>query len=57
MPDHVHLVIRKHRDLAERMIESLQYHTRDTLIAAGLRDADHPVWTRGGWKVFLDTPR
>lgn len=56
MPDHVHLVIRKHRDLAETMIERIQTLSRERLIAAGLRDKTHPVWTRGGWKVFLDHP-
>ncbi|MEX0775391.1 MAG: hypothetical protein WD042_06705 [Phycisphaeraceae bacterium] len=56
MPDHVHLIIRKHRDLAETMIDNLQEQTRLRLIDAGLRTADHPTWTHGGWKVFLDTP-
>jgi REP element-mobilizing transposase RayT len=56
MPDHVHLVIRKHRMLAEEMIENIQSLSRKRLIAEGLRDATHPVWTRGGWKVFLDHP-
>lgn len=56
MPDHVHLVIRKHRDPVELMIERLQSSTRLRLCACGLRPPDHPVWTRGGWKVFLDHP-
>jgi len=28
MPDHVHLILRKHRDKAERMIENLQQSGR-----------------------------
>jgi REP element-mobilizing transposase RayT len=56
MPDHVHLVIRKHRDLADSMIEKIQSLSRKRLIDMGLRNAEHPVWTRGGWKVFLDHP-
>jgi REP element-mobilizing transposase RayT len=56
MPDHVHLVIRKHRDLAEEMIEKTQALSRERLVERGLRDIGHPVWTRGGWKVFLDHP-
>jgi REP element-mobilizing transposase RayT len=56
MPDHVHLVIRKHRDLAETMIEKLQSLSRERLVRAGLRQERHPTWTRGGWKVFLDHP-
>lgn len=56
MPDHVHLVIRKHRDQAEVMIDNLQTSTRDAAIRMALRPADHPVWSRGGYKVFLDGP-
>jgi REP element-mobilizing transposase RayT len=56
MPDHVHLVIRKHRDPAEVMINRIQALTRERLISQGLREGPHPVWTRGGWKVFLDHP-
>lgn len=56
MPDHIHLLIHKHRDLAEDMIEKIQALSRERLIEVGLRTSDHPVWTRGGWKVFLDHP-
>jgi len=56
MPDHVHLIIRKHRHSAEEMIENLQALSRERLISEGLRDSDHPVWTAGGWKRFLDRP-
>lgn len=55
MPDHVHLVIRKHRHRAEEMIERLQEASRWRLIADGLVPATHPVWTLGGWKRFLDS--
>ncbi len=57
MPDHLHLIIRKHRDHAETMIDNLQSQTRRAIIASGLRPSEHPVWTRGGWKVFLDSPQ
>lgn len=56
MPDHVHLVIRKHKDHAETMIEQLQESTQEQVIESGLRLNGHPVWARGGYKVFLDTP-
>lgn len=56
MPGHVHLVIRKHRDIAEEMIEHFQTESRLRLSAEGLRKPDHPTWTKGGWKVFLDHP-
>jgi REP element-mobilizing transposase RayT len=56
MPDHVHIVIRKHRDRCEAMIDNLRSASRARLIAAGRRQARHPVWGDGpGWKVFLNT--
>ncbi|HXG11980.1 MAG TPA: transposase [Gemmataceae bacterium] len=57
MPDHVHILIRKHKHPAEDMIDVLKEVSRSRLIAAGYRPTDHPVWTGGGgWKVFLDHP-
>jgi REP element-mobilizing transposase RayT len=57
MPDHVHLVVRKHKDLAEDMAATLMSASRSLLIETGLRDLDHPTWLAGaGWKVFLDDP-
>jgi REP element-mobilizing transposase RayT len=57
MPDHVHILIRKHKHLAEEMMERLKAASRERLVAMGLRETDHPVWTGGGgWKVFLDHP-
>lgn len=55
MPDHVHLLIRRHRDKAEEMIEHLQRASKLFLIDVGLRPCDHPVWGGKGWKVFLNT--
>src|SRR5882724_1942840 len=43
MPDHVHLLIRKHRDLAEQMIEKIQALSRKRLVEVGLRDECHPT--------------
>lgn len=56
MPDHVHLLIRKHKHPAELMIDQIQSLSRKRLVDAGLRSTDHPTWTRGGWKVYLDHP-
>ncbi len=56
MPDHVHILIRKHRDKAEEMIAKLQGTSRAQLRESGLRRFDHPVWGGPGWKVFLDHP-
>ena len=55
MPDHVHLLIRRHRDKAEVMLEALQVSTRECLISKGSRNASHPVWGGPGWKRFLNT--
>jgi REP-associated tyrosine transposase len=57
MPDHIHLVIRKHRDQAEKMIERFQDATRELvrLKSSARFPTDHPVWGGPGWKVFLDT--
>jgi len=57
MPEHIHLLIRKHRDSAEEMIEQFQEASRKQVLAATMRCEDHPVWGGPGWKVFLDTQR
>jgi REP element-mobilizing transposase RayT len=58
MPDHVHIVIRKHKHCAEQMIAALQESSRLRLCKLGHRAANHPVWVGGnGWKIFLDHPQ
>ena len=57
MRDHVHLLIRKHRHLAEVMIENFQNESRAQLVAAGRRTISHPTWTKGGGKFFCYHPR
>jgi REP element-mobilizing transposase RayT len=56
MPDHIHLVTRKHRDSAEDMIEHFQSESCMYLHSLKAVPMSHPVWTNGGWKVFLDAP-
>src|SRR5437016_1419391 len=57
MPDHVHILIRKHKHQAEEMMETLKEASRIRLCATGHRTAIHPTWTDGiGWKVFLEHP-
>jgi REP element-mobilizing transposase RayT len=58
MPDHVHLILRRHRDDAEEMIAKLQAMTRDLLQVSEefALPGQHPVWTLNGWKRFLSTP-
>jgi REP element-mobilizing transposase RayT len=55
MPDHVHLLIRRHRDKAEMMIDAFQKESRLAMIQSGRRAPTHPVWGGPGWKVFLNT--
>lgn len=55
MPDHVHMLIRRHRDYAEQMIELFQSGSRQAVIEAKIRSVTHPVWGGPGWKVFLNS--
>ncbi len=55
MPDHVHLLIRKHKHLAEEMIVNFQASSQLRCMHLRLRPGDHPVWGGPGWKVFLET--
>jgi REP element-mobilizing transposase RayT len=58
MPDHVHMVVRRHMDWAENMIALFQQRSRQALIDAGKRNPTHPVWTKGpGWKTFINSQR
>jgi REP element-mobilizing transposase RayT len=56
MPDHVHLLVRKHRLQAEDMIALLQAESATRLRSLDDWGADHPVWGGPGWRVFLDHP-
>jgi REP-associated tyrosine transposase len=57
MPDHVHILIRKHRLTFEEKMDRLKEASATALRAAGQFPSDHPVWTaHGGWSVFLDHP-
>jgi REP element-mobilizing transposase RayT len=55
MPDHVHLLMRAHRDKAEGMLRAFQDEARTALVQAGKRDQTHPVSGGPGWKVFLNS--
>jgi hypothetical protein len=57
MPDHIHLLIRKHKHLAEEMIEHFQEAGRLAIAGTGQWASNHPVFSLGGWKVFLDDPK
>jgi len=53
MPDHIHVLIRKHTDHAETMIDNLQQASRAKLRDARRRSSTNPVWGGPGWKVFI----
>jgi REP element-mobilizing transposase RayT len=55
MPEHVHMLIRRHRDKSETMIEEFQSASRQAMLKSGDWPAGHPVWGGPGWKVFLNT--
>ena len=52
LPDHVHVVVRKHKHRGESMIDHFQSASRLRFSSLG----EHPVWTQHGWRVFLNTP-
>ena len=56
LSDHVHILIRKHRDPYETMVANLQRESHLLLRDRGFRDMEHPVWGGPGWGVFLDSP-
>jgi hypothetical protein len=51
MPDHAHLLIRRHHDRAEDMVAHSQETTRTGLIESGKRSPTHPVWTKPEHRV------
>jgi REP element-mobilizing transposase RayT len=57
MPDHVHILIRKHRLKFEEMMDRFKNKSAEQLRNSRFAPSDHPVWTtHGGWSVFLDHP-
>lgn len=51
--NHMHLVIRTHREKSESMIERITESTRKALRASQLVPGNHPVWSDRPYKVFL----
>ncbi len=56
LSNHVHLVIRRHRDDALAMWHKFAVATRLRLCEFIDVDPDHPVWSDRPYKVFLQTP-
>lgn len=57
MDDHVHILIRRHRDHAPKMIAGLRKASRDLLCTRGLRAITHPVWGGSGWRAYQEDPQ
>ena len=58
MPDHVHILIRKHKFTDEQIAEHLMTASRYRLIERGFREKTHPTWIAGfGWNVFQFDPQ
>ncbi len=62
LPDHVHMVVRRHRYHVEQIVNLLKGAATRRLIAEGLHpfgefarpgERPPPLWARGEWKVFL----
>lgn len=56
LSDHVHLLVRKHRDTAEQMIQRLKSRSASRLASTPPVPSEHPIWTLGGYRGFLDNP-
>jgi len=56
MSNHVHLLIRRHRDKAERMIDTLWASLGEAIRSFPGVPAEHPVWAKDPYKKFKDTP-
>jgi len=57
LPDHVHLVVGRHDRDVRRILAHLKRRSRQQIQDAGLWfDDGRPVWSEGGWHVYLDSP-
>lgn len=57
LPEHVHLVIARHRRPVGRIVGHLKARATQQLHEEGLWPTyDPPVWAERCWKVFLDSP-
>ena len=56
LSNHAHVIIRKHRDRAETMIDHLRTESSARLCRLADFPDNHPVWNTGHYKKFLFTP-
>lgn len=64
LPEHVHMVVRRHHNRGEQMIGHFKARATQQLVSESLHPFQHqpkedgslpPAWTSRGWKVFLNT--
>jgi REP element-mobilizing transposase RayT len=64
LPEHVHMVVQRHRNRAEQIIGHFKARATQQLIAENLHPFQEqplpdgtlpPAWGRRGWKVYLDS--
>jgi hypothetical protein len=55
LQNHLHIVIRTHRDRSETMLDNFASATLEALHDCQLVPAGHPVWSDRSYKVFLKT--
>ncbi len=56
LPEHVHLVMQRHSREIKRIVGHLKGRATQNLKQSGQwPDAERPVWSRGCWKVFLNS--
>lgn len=53
--NHLHAVVRTHRDTADVMLAKIADGTRDVLREKSLVASTHPVWSQRPYKVYLRT--
>jgi REP element-mobilizing transposase RayT len=53
--NHVHAVVRTHRDDSEIIMAQIAMGTQQALWERRMVPENHPVWADGPWKVFLRT--
>jgi REP element-mobilizing transposase RayT len=56
MRNHLHAVVRTHRDDSETIMAQIALRTQRALWEGKMVPKNHPVWADGPWKVFLTTP-
>ena len=56
LPDHVHLVVKRHSRKIEKVVGHLKSEATKALREAGFRTADARIWAKRCWPVYLNSP-